>query len=156
MIATHIVEEELAGMSVSLDGNNIQLSFQKDHQSTSVVLDVEAARSLIGALGQLLDVIEEQDDDEHDDDGAEQTSFEIGEEGEDGEEGDELEELIDITSPSIDIGLDEDGHAILTLQAGIFAPMLIRLQDDEARHIARGLLEILNSPQDIRQSGGGH
>ncbi len=140
----------MAGMSVSLDGNNIQLSFQKDSQSTSVVLDLEAARSLIGALGQLLDIVEEQDDELED-----IQPIEIGESSEEPELIDPSD-MVDITSPSIDIGLDAEGHAVLTFQAGMFPPLLVRLQDDEARYIAQGLLEILSSPQDVRQSGGGH
>ena len=140
----------MAGMSVSLDGNNIQLSFQKDNQSTAVVLDVEAARSLISALGQLLTAIDDQDDDMDEFD-----RIEIGEEGEEGD-GENIPDMVDITSPTIDIGLDDNGHAIMTFQAGPYPPLLVRLQDDEARHIAQSLLEILNSPHDIRLSGGGH
>ncbi|MEN3931258.1 hypothetical protein WJT86_09330 [Microvirga sp. W0021] len=138
-------------MSVSLDGNNIQLSFQKDNQSTAVVLDAEAARSLVRALGQLLNVLDDQDDDETE----ELSGLEQIEENVEGEVID-TSDMIDITSPTIDIGLDSEGHAILTFQAGVYAPMLIRLRDEEARYIANGLLEILNSPQDIRTSGGGH
>jgi hypothetical protein len=33
---------------------------------------------------------------------------------------------------------------------------MLRLKDDEARHIANSLLEILNSPRDVRISLGGH
>jgi hypothetical protein len=33
---------------------------------------------------------------------------------------------------------------------------MLRLKDDEARHIAHSLLEILASPGDIRASIGGH
>ncbi len=142
----------MAGMSVSLEGNNIQLSFQKDNQSTSVVLDIQAARSLITALGHLLDVLEEQEEDETE----ELPLIEIGEDAE--EESEELDTtgMMDITSPTIDIGLDGEGRAILTFQAGDMPPMLVRLQDEEARYIAQSLLEILNSPQDIRRSTGGH
>jgi hypothetical protein len=35
-------------------------------------------------------------------------------------------------------------------------PFLLRLKDDEARHIATSLLEILNSPRDARISHGDH
>ena len=35
----------MAGISVSLDGANIQLSFQKDDQATAVVMDARAARA---------------------------------------------------------------------------------------------------------------
>lgn len=136
----------MAGMSVSLDGNNIQLSFQKDNQSTAVVLDIEVARSLISALGQLLTAIDEQD---------EFDPIEIGEDGDEGD-GENAADMVDITSPTIDIGLDDNGHAIMTFQAGPYPPLLVRLQDDEARHIAQSLMEILNSPHDIRLSGGGH
>jgi hypothetical protein len=34
--------------------------------------------------------------------------------------------------------------------------MLLRLQDEEARHVAESLLTILESPRDVRQSRGGH
>ncbi|MCC2653464.1 MAG: hypothetical protein K0Q60_3630, partial [Microvirga sp.] len=36
----------MAGISVTLEGDNIQLAFQKDEQSTAVVMDPQAARSL--------------------------------------------------------------------------------------------------------------
>ena len=73
-----------------------------------------------------------------------------------GGEGDEIEgELVDVTSPSIDIGLDEAGQAVLALQAGPLPPFMLRLKDDEARHIAQSLMEILNSPPDARTSQGG-
>ncbi|AWM86219.1 hypothetical protein [Microvirga sp. 17 mud 1-3] len=124
----------MAGISVTLDGTNIQLAFQKGEQSTAVVMDPHAARSLVKALGQLLAAI-----------------------GEGAESGDEDgEEILDVTSSSIDIGMDENGQAVLALQAGMLAPFLLRLKDDEARHIANSLLEILNSPRDVRVSLGGH
>ena len=34
--------------------------------------------------------------------------------------------------------------------------VLLRLKDDEARHIAHSLIEILNSPRDARVSHGDH
>ena len=40
----------MAGISVSLDGANIQLSFQKDDQATAVVMDARAARALVRAV----------------------------------------------------------------------------------------------------------
>lgn len=124
----------MAGISVTLDGTNIQLAFQKGEQSTAVVMDPHAARSLVRALGQLLAA--------------------IGESPESGEE--EIEEMLDVTSPTIDIGMDENGQAVVALQAGPMAPFMLRLKDDEARHIANSLLEILNSPRDARVSLGGH
>jgi hypothetical protein len=33
---------------------------------------------------------------------------------------------------------------------------MLRLKDDEARHIAESLTEILNAPRDARTSLGGH
>lgn len=124
----------MAGISVTLDGNNIQLAFQKGEQSTAVVMDPQAAKSLVKALGQLLMAI-----------------------GEDtGEAEGPLEELVDVTSPSIDIGMDEHGMAVVALQAGMLPPFMLRLKDDEARHIATSLLEILNSPRDVRISHGDH
>ncbi|MDQ4136849.1 MAG: hypothetical protein M3158_11740, partial [Pseudomonadota bacterium] len=75
-------------------------------------------------------------------------------------EGDEgaasMEEMLDVTSPAIEIGMDENGQAVLSLQAGPLPPFMLRLKDDEARHIAQSLTEILNSPTDIRTSLGGH
>ena len=49
----------MAGISVSLEGANIQLSFQKDDQATAVVMDARAARALVRAVGQLLTAIDE-------------------------------------------------------------------------------------------------
>lgn len=124
----------MAGISVTLEGDNIQLAFQKGEQSTAVVMDPHAARSLVKALSQLL--------------------MAIGEENEDDEEG--VDEMVDVTSPTIDIGMDENGLAVVALQAGFLPPFMLRLKDDEARHIANSLLEILNSPRDVRSSLGGH
>lgn len=125
----------MAGISVTLDGDNIQLAFQKGEQSTSVVMDPHAARSLVKVLSQLLMAIGESDDEEEDD---------------------VPEEMVDVTSPTIDIGMDEHGLAVVALQAGLLPPFMLRLKDDEARHIANSLLEILNSPRDVRVSTGGH
>jgi hypothetical protein len=124
----------MAGISVTLEGDNIQLAFQKGEQSTAVVMDPQAARSLVKALSQLL--------------------MAIGESRED--EDEEIEEMVDVTSPTIDIGLDKHGLAVVSLQAGLLPPFMLRLKDDEARHIANSLLEILNSPRDVRASSGGH
>lgn len=123
----------MAGISVTLEGDNIQLAFQKGEQSTAVVMDPHAARSLVRALGQLLTAI-----------------------GENADETDMPEEMVDVTSPTIDIGMDEHGMAVVALQAGPMPPFMLRLKDDEARHIATSLLEILNSPRDIRTSHGDH
>jgi len=124
----------MAGISVTLEGDNIQLAFQKGEQSTAVVMDPHAARSLVKALSQLLVAIGENTD----------------------ENGEGLEEMVDVTSPTIDVGMDEHGMAVLALQAGPMPPFMLRLKDDEARHIATSLLEILNSPRDARVSLGGH
>jgi hypothetical protein len=122
----------MAGISLTLEGSNIQLSFQKGDQNTAVLMDQRTAQGLFQALGQMLSAMG-------------------------GEEGDEIEgELVDVTSPSIDIGLDEAGQAVLSLQAGPLPPFMLRLKDEEARHIAQSLLEILNSPPDARTSQGGH
>ncbi len=127
----------MAGISVTLEGDNIQLAFQKGEQSTAVVMDPHAARSLVKALGQLLAA--------------------IGESTEEGAEGDDQpEEMVDVTSSTIDIGMDEHGMAVVALQAGGLPPFMLRLKDDEARHIATSLLEILNSPRDVPTSLGGH
>jgi hypothetical protein len=124
----------MAGISVTLEGDNIQLAFQKGEQSTAVVMDPHAARSLVKALSQLLIAI-----------------------GESGEIGDDApEELVEVTSSTIDVGTDEHGLAVVGLQAGMMPPFLLRLKDDEARHIATSLLEILNSPRDARISHGDH
>ena len=123
----------MGGISVTLEGDNIQLSFQKGSQTTAVVMDPGAARSLVRALGQLLAAI--------DDEGA---------------AGEEDEEFMDVTSPSIDVGTDERGQAVVALQAGSLPPFMLRLKDDEARHVANSLLEILNAPRDVRTSQGDH
>ena len=104
----------MAGISVTLEGDNIQLAFQKGEQSTAVVMDPQAARSLVKAVSQLLMAIGE---------GAE-------------ESGDNPDEMVDVTSPTIDIGMDEHGMAVVALQAGLLPPFMLRLKDDEARHIA--------------------
>ena len=125
----------MAGISVTLEGDNIQLAFQKDEQSTAVVMDPHAARSLVRAVSQLLAAIGESV----------------------GDESEEIpEELVDVTSQTIDVGMDEHGMAVVALQAGMMPPFLLRLKDDEARHIAQSLLEILNSPRDARVSHGDH
>lgn len=121
----------MAGISLTLEGSNIQLSFQKGEQTTAVLMDARTAQGLFQALGQMLTA--------------------IGDEGEEGEA-----EFLDVTSPSIDIGLDEGGQAVVALQAGPLPPFMLRLKDDEARHIAQSLLEILNAPPDARLSQGGH
>lgn len=122
----------MAGISLTLEGSNIQLSFQKGDQTTAVLMDQRTAQGLFQALGQMLTA--------------------IGGEGSDEIEG----ELVDVTSPSIDVGLDEQGQAVLALQAGPLPPFMLRLKDDEARHIAQSLMEILNAPPDARTSQGGH
>ena len=85
----------MSGISVTLEGDNIQLSFQKGSQTTAVVMDPGAARSLVRALGQLLAAIEDE-----------------------GEAGEEDAEFMDVTSPSIDVGTDDRGQAVVALQAG--------------------------------------
>jgi hypothetical protein len=124
----------MAGISVTLEGDNIQLAFQKGEQSTAVVMDPHAARSLVKALGQLLLAI-----------------------GENVDEGEEVtEEMMDVTSQTIDVGVDEHGMAVVALQAGVLPPFMLRLKDEEARHVANSLLEILNAPRDVRTSQGDH
>ena len=123
----------MGGISVTLEGDNIQLSFQKGSQTTAVVMDPGAARSLVRALGQLLAAIEDES-----------------------EAGEEDADFLDVTSPSIDVGTDERGQAVVALQAGSLPPFMLRLKDDEARHVANSLLEILNAPRDVRTSQGDH
>jgi hypothetical protein len=123
----------MGGISVTLEGDNIQLSFQKGTQTTALVMDPGAARSLVRALGQLLAAIEDE-----------------------GEAGEEDAEFMDVTSPSIDVGTDDRGQAVVALQAGSLPPFMLRLKDDEARHVANSLLEILNAPRDVRTSQGDH
>lgn len=134
----------MAGISVTLEGNNIQLAFEKNDHTTAVVMDPGTAQSLILALGQMLLKIDAED-----------------EEAEDESEYDESasfseEDFLDVTSPGIDIGTDERGQAVLALQAGPLPPFVLRLNDEEARHMVEGLLEILNSPRDVRSSQGDH
>lgn len=123
----------MGGISVTLEGDNIQLSFQKGSQTTAVVMDPGAARSLVRALGQLLAAIEDE-----------------------GEAGEEDAEFMDVTSPSIDVGTDDRGQAVVALQAGALPPFMLRLKDEEARHVANSLIEILNAPRDVRTSQGDH
>ena len=133
---------ELAGISVTLDGSNIQLAFEKNDHTTAVVMDPGTAQSLILALGQMLLRIDADDEDD--------------EEGADSGDAFEDAEFLDVTSPSIDVGTDEHGQAVVALQAGPLPPFVLRLNDEEARHVAQGLLEILSSPRDIRSSQGDH
>ena len=123
----------MGGISVTLEGDNIQLSFQKGSQTTAVVMDPGAARSLVRALGQLLAAIDDDETSRPDE-----------------------EEFMDVTSPSIDVGTDERGQAVVALQAGSLPPFMLRLKDEEARHVANSLLEILNAPRDVRTSQGDH
>jgi hypothetical protein len=131
----------MAGISVSLDGANIQLSFQKDDQATAVVMDARAARALMRAVGQLLTAIDDP------------------EEADDQEAADALGEdiaMLEVTSSAIEVGTDDQGQAVIALQAGALPPFQLRLSDEEARHVATSLTEILNAPRDVRASHGGH
>jgi hypothetical protein len=135
----------MAGISVTLDGTNIQLAFEKNDHTTAVVMDPSTAQSLILALGQMLLKIDQDESEDIEDD----------------EEGSVIEpygedEYLDVTSPTIDIGTDEDGQAVVAMQAGPLPPFVLRLNDEEARHMAQGLLEILSSPRDVRSSQGDH
>lgn len=124
----------MAGISVTLEGSNIQLAFEKNDNTTAVVMDAGTAQSLVLALGQMLLRIDPDDDGD---------AF-----GED--------DFLDLASPTIDVGTDESGQAVVALQAGPLPPFVLRLSDEEARHIATALLDILNSPRDIRASHGDH
>ena len=124
----------MSGISVTLDGNNIQLAFERNDDTTAVVMDAGTAQSLILALGQMLLKIETEEDGE---------AF-----------GDD--EYLDLESPAVDVGTDERGQAVVALQAGPLPPLVLRLTDEEARHMAQALLDILNSPRDVRSSQGGH
>ncbi|MGU3544444.1 hypothetical protein [Methylobacterium sp. A52T] len=129
----------MAGISVSLDGANIQLSFQKDDQATAVVMDARAARALVRAVGQLLTAIDDTDEPDMPD-----------------EMGDEEVAMLDVTSSAIEVGTDDEGQAVVALQAGALPPFQLRLTDEEARHVVTSLSEILNAPRDVRTSHGGH
>ena len=129
----------MAGISVTLEGDSIQLSFEKNDQTTAVVMDASTAQSLVLALGQLL------------------LRIDAGEEDSEGGSADfSDEDFLDVTSPTIDVGTDEKGQAVVALQAGPLPPFVLRLNDDEARHVAQGLIEILNAPRDVRASQGDH
>ena len=129
----------MAGISISLEGANIQLSFQKDDQATAVVMDARAARALVRAVGQLLTAIDEPDDVDLPDDLS-----------------DEDIAMLEVTSSAIEVGTDEKGQAVVALQAGPLPPFQLRLTDEEARHVATSLSEILNAPRDVRASHGDH
>lgn len=129
----------MAGISVSLEGANIQLSFQKDEQSTAVVMDARAARALVRAVGQLLTAIDDGDEPDLPED--------IGE--------DDVA-MLNVTSSAIEVGTDDRGQAVVALQAGPLPPFQLRLTDEEARHVATSLAEILAAPRDVRSSHGGH
>ncbi|HVL73265.1 MAG TPA: hypothetical protein VM434_15470 [Beijerinckiaceae bacterium] len=128
----------MPGIALALEDGNIRLSFEKDGQTTAVVMDSATAEALFRALGQMLTVVEGAPDEDDD------------------EAGDEDMEFLDVTSPTIDIGLDDQGQAVVALQAGSLPAFMLRLKDEEARHIAQSLLEILNAPPDARNSQGGH
>ena len=129
----------MAGISVSLEGANIQLSFQKDDQATAVVMDARAARALVRAVGQLLTAIDEPEEADMAD-----------------EMGDEDIAMLDVTSTAIEVGIDDQGQAVVAFQAGALPPFQLRLTDEEARHVATSLSEILAAPRDVRASHGGH
>ncbi|KQO69676.1 hypothetical protein ASG60_01435 [Methylobacterium sp. Leaf469] len=128
----------MAGISVSLEGANIQLSFQKDDQATAVVMDARAARALVRAVGHLLTAIDEPDDT----DGPEELDEDLA--------------MLDVTSSAIEVGTDEQGQAVVALQAGALPPFQLRLTDEEARHVVTSLSEILSAPRDVRASHGDH
>ena len=136
--------QDMAGISVTLEGSNIQLAFEKNDHTTAVVMDPGTAQVLILALGRMLLKIDQEDFDEEA--AAEDGTGDVF--GED--------DFLDVTSPTIDIGTDEDGQAVVALQAGPLPPFVLRLNDEEARHVAQGLLEILSSPRDVRSSQGDH
>ena len=129
----------MAGISVSLEGANIQLSFQKDDQATAVVMDARAARALVRAVGQLLTAMDEPDDGDLPED-----------------LGDEDIAMLDVTSSAIEVGTDEQGQPVVALQAGALPPFQLRLTDEEARHVVTSLSEILSAPRDVRASHGDH
>ena len=93
----------MAGISVTLEGNNIQLAFEKNDNTTAIVMDPGTAQSLILALGQMLLKIDPEDDGE---------AF-----GED--------EFLDLESPTIDVGTDERGQAVVALQSGPLPPLVL-------------------------------
>jgi hypothetical protein len=102
-------------------------------------MDARAARALVRAVGQLLTAIDEPAEADETDDLA----------GED-------VALLDVTSAAIEVGTDEGGQPVVALQAGALPPFHLRLTDEEARHVATSLLEILSAPRDVRASHGGH
>ena len=102
-------------------------------------MDARAARALVRAVGQLLTAI--------DDDGEVDLAD---------ENGDEEVAMLDVTSSAIEVGTDEQGQAVVALQAGALPPFQLRLTDEEARHVASSLSEILAEPRDVRTSHGGH
>jgi hypothetical protein len=86
----------MAGISVTLEGNNIQLAFEKNDNTTAVVMDAGTAQALILALGQMLLSIEQE---------AEPDAY-----GED--------DFFEFDSPTIDVGTDERGGAVIAVEPG--------------------------------------
>jgi hypothetical protein len=64
--------------------------------------------------------------------------------------------MLDVSSSAIEVGTDEQGQAVVALQAGALPPFRLRLTDEEARHVATSLSEILSAPRDVRASHGDH
>jgi len=115
----------MAGISVSLDGANIQLSFQKDDQATAVVMDARAARALVRAVGQLLTAIDDTDEPDMAD-----------------EMGDEEVAMLDVTSSAIEIGTDDEGQAeewpaVPFVQLGLTAGQVEQIAEEEDEQQAR-------------------
>jgi hypothetical protein len=102
-------------------------------------MDARAARALVRAVGQLLTAIDEPDDGDLPEDMS-----------------DEEIAMLDVTSSAIEVGTDEQGQAVVALQAGALPPFQLRLTDEEARHVATSLSEILSAPRDVRASHGDH
>ena len=64
--------------------------------------------------------------------------------------------MLEVTSSAIEVGTDEQGQAVVALQAGALPPFQLRLTDEEARHVVTSLSEILSAPRDVRASHGDH
>lgn len=64
--------------------------------------------------------------------------------------------LVDVLGPHFQVGTDHEGRGVLALVIEPLAPIRLRFRDEAARLLANSLLEIVNTPLDVRLSKGSH